>query len=323
MKKIYTLFSFFALISFTAFTQTAEIIEGFEDYPCDTRVYQETGWWSGWDCGGACAIWVDCSIAHSGTHSGLVTPYVSDDDYVDAILSMGNKIFGQWILGFWMYVPAGKEAYFNLQGITPVDTGNWIIGNIFFNKDGANPGDAYIDWSTSDTSDDTHFTYPEDQWFRVIFNFDITTGINAATFAMYIDDNQVVDPGTPLADGNGTYPPGLGGMEFFSISANNTYYIDDIFFGDPDSGDPFPSGTADALTAKGFEYYPNPVQDELVIKAKQNIDAVNITDVLGQTVYYAKNLNTFNTIDTSHLKSGMYFVSVQIGDSEGTVKIMK
>ncbi len=286
-----------------------------ESYAVGSPIYQDH--WEDWGCGGTCAIMSSDAQAHSGAKSGFVIPNV-DPDYTDAVLNLGNKIYGQWGFSFYMYVPAGKTAYFNLQGVVPVTSGNWIIGNIFFNKDAADPGNGFLDWSTSDTEDDSYFTYPEDQWFQVIFNFDISAGINAATFSMYVDGNEAVAPGTPLADGAGTYPPGLGGVDFYSIDGNNEYYIDDVFYKDE-----FIEVGVEDLTAKGFEYYPNPVQDELVIKANQNIDAVNITNVLGQTVYSAKNLNTFNTIDTSNLKSGMYFVSVQIGDSEGTVKIMK
>ncbi len=61
-------------------------------------------------------------------------------DGVDPVLDLGNKIFGQWGLEFWMYIPTDKEAYMNIQGQTPIGSGEWVIGNWFFNQDGANPG---------------------------------------------------------------------------------------------------------------------------------------------------------------------------------------
>ena len=73
-----------------------------------------------------------------------------------------------------MYIPAGKTAYYNLQGTVPIGSGEWIVGNIFFNQDGANPGGGSIDDSALGAVD---FTYPEGQWFPVVMNFDISAGI--------------------------------------------------------------------------------------------------------------------------------------------------
>lgn len=32
---------------------------------------------------------------------------------MDVVLDLGNKIFGEWGLDFWMYVVFGKEVYMN------------------------------------------------------------------------------------------------------------------------------------------------------------------------------------------------------------------
>ena len=58
-------------------------------------------------------------------------------DGVDPVLDLGNKIFGTWYLTHQMYVPTGKVAYMNIQGQTPIGSGEWVIGNWFFNQDGA------------------------------------------------------------------------------------------------------------------------------------------------------------------------------------------
>ncbi len=55
-------------------------------------------WWS-W------CIWIGHALARSGT-LWLSEVMV----YPDAVLDLGNKIFGQWGLEFWMYIPAGKTA---------------------------------------------------------------------------------------------------------------------------------------------------------------------------------------------------------------------
>ena len=63
--------------------------------------------------------------ARSGAKSG----YIPGDGTTDAVLDLGNKIFGEWGLEFWMLVPNDKEGYFNLQGTVPIGSGEWVVGN--------------------------------------------------------------------------------------------------------------------------------------------------------------------------------------------------
>ncbi len=70
-----------------------------------------------------------------------------------------------WGLSFWMLVPNDKEAYFNLQGAVPIGSGEWAVGNIFFNQDLLTPGEGQIDGA----HDGAHFfDYPQGEWFKVI-----------------------------------------------------------------------------------------------------------------------------------------------------------
>ena len=83
----------------------------------------------------------------------------------------------------------------NLQGSVPIGAGEWIVGNIFFNQDGTNPGGGSIDDSAIGAVD---FTYPEGQWFPVVMNFDISQGIGAATWQFNINGVDVLPAGTPF-----------------------------------------------------------------------------------------------------------------------------
>ncbi|MBV1924844.1 MAG: T9SS type A sorting domain-containing protein, partial [Flavobacteriaceae bacterium] len=72
-----------------------------------------------------------------------------------------------------------------------------------------------------------------------------------------------------------------------------------------------------------FSAYPNPVKDILQLNANEEISSVVIYNVLGQEVYNA-SVNAFSsTIDMASYNSGVYFVKVNIGDTQGTVKILK
>ena len=163
--------------------------------------------------------------ARSGTKSG----YIPGDGTTDAVLDLGNKIFGEWGLEFWMYIPSDKEAYMNVQGSVPIGAGEWVIGNWFFNQDLLTPNIGTIDNTALGL---VEFSFPHDQWFRVVMNVDISQGIALATIQINIDDADVLPAGTPFTDSEGTTPTSLGGINIYSISANMEVYFDDLCYGE-------------------------------------------------------------------------------------------
>ncbi len=144
-------------------------------------------------------------------------------------LDLGNKIFGQWGLEFWMYIPSDKVAYMNIQGSVPIGSGEWVIGNWFFNQDGANPGVGTIMILLLGR---VEFNFPHDQWFPVVMNVDISLGIALATIQINIDGAEVLPAGTPFTSADGTTPTSLGGINIYSLSANHEVYFDDFCFGE-------------------------------------------------------------------------------------------
>jgi len=312
MKKNYFLAVLFA---FGMVTANAQFNDDMESYTAGAPIYG--GWWTDWGCGGTCALEGSSAFAQSGSLSGFIGASTGQD----AVLDMGNKIFGPWGLKFAMYIPSGNEGYFNLQGTVPIGAGEWIVGNIYFNKDGVDPGNGYIDYSTSDTSLWTYFTFPHDQWFDVVINVDINSGIGAATWEFGVDGVVAVPAGTPFTDAASTYPTSLGGIDYYSIGAATTFYLDDFDY--INAFQPITSAGISDLAAKGFTAYPNPVRNVLNLNANEEISSVVIYNVLGQQVYSAK-VNALNsTVDMSGFASGAYMVKVNIGGTEGIVKILK
>jgi hypothetical protein len=248
------------------------------------------------------------AYAVSGTQSMLV-----GGDGVDPVLDLGNKIFGTWYLTFQMYVPSGKEAYMNIQGQTPIGSGEWVIGNWFYNYQLATPGEGSIDNSALGN---VTFNFPHDEWFEVQVNVDISNGISLATIEIKVDGVDVLPAGTAFTDSAGTVPTSLGGVNIYSISTENEVYFDDYVYSDTNVG------TQD-FAAKGFSAYPNPVNNVLNLQANEAISNVAIFNVLGQEVYRA-NINAMTSqVDMSQMASGAYFVKVNIGGVEGTVKVIK
>jgi len=218
MKKTYFTIAF---IFFVITITNAQFIDDMESYTDGQPI--NNSHWTNWGCGGGagCDLMSSSAEAQEGNLSGLI----SNDGTTDAVLNLGNKIFGEWGLSFWMYIPSEKEAYWNLQGTVPIGAGEWIVGNFFFNQDNANPGIGYIDNTVMGV---VSFSFPHDQWFRVVMNCDITTGISNATWQLDIDGANVIPVGTDFADSTGNIPQSLGGIDFFSISIDNILYLDNF-----------------------------------------------------------------------------------------------
>lgn len=74
---------------------------------------------------------------------------------------------------------------------------------------------------------------------------------------------------------------------------------------------------------EGFSFYPNPVQDHLLLKAKQKIDQVEVYNLLGQQLIMAKpNVSSYQ-LKLNSLKAGLYFIKVKSEGKTGTYKVVK
>ncbi|PKA83462.1 putative secreted protein (Por secretion system target) [Ulvibacter sp. MAR_2010_11] len=316
MKKNYFLAALFSFAMIGANAQFA--MDDMESYGGgNTPILQDH--WGSWDGTAGTAMFSSNAHAQSGSLSG----YVDGSTTMDPLLLLGDKIFGSWGVKFSMYIPSGKVGYWNLQGQETPGI-QWVVGNIYFGNSGIGGDtetDGRIDMSTGDETDDFTFTFPKDQWFTVIMNFDFNAGAGASTWTLWVDNAEVVAPGTPFADGTGVYAQALGAINLYSLSTDNEMYVDDVeyindFYPDPNLG-------IGDLNAKGFAAYPNPVSNVLNLRANEEISSVAIFNVLGQQVYNAK-VNALNsTIDMSSYASGAYFVKVNVSGTEGIVKIVK
>jgi len=303
MKKIYLL----ALAAFAlSFTVNAQIIEDdFEFYDLGDMGNQNPGVWSTWsgvpDDGSNIIVADDNTI---DDQSG----YVGPDSVQDVMLLLGNETSGDYTLAFEMYVTSGSTGYFNIQGETESGgagaggTGVFNSSNLYFNNAGGAPG-VFEDETTGETG-----TYPEDAWFPVSIYLDV----DGLTYVISIDGSAVNAVPVPFqADAT------LGGIDFFSIDAQNNYWIDNVLFVNGTIG------ASDDFSADKFSVYPNPVQDVLNIRSTTSVDAIAVYDVLGKLVLEATPDAISPSVDMSALTSGAYLVKVTINGASKTVKVIK
>jgi hypothetical protein len=69
--------------------------------------------------------------------------------------------------------------------------------------------------------------------------------------------------------------------------------------------------------------YPNPVQEFVVVTANTPIDALVLTNVVGQTILEAKVGSTSKELDLSQLIPGIYYLTISVDGKMSTTTIVK
>lgn len=118
-------------------------------------------------------------------------------------------------------------------------------------------------------------------------------------------------------------------LSLTGLMAGNTYYLQ-LWNGGGASEGTFDITLSDAslsLTSleddKGFTYFPNPVKNELTLKAQNTIQNVSVFNMLGQEVLRATPNTLQSNLDMNGLSQGAYFVQVTINNVTETVRILK
>jgi len=74
---------------------------------------------------------------------------------------------------------------------------------------------------------------------------------------------------------------------------------------------------------EGFEYFPNPTNNNLTLRAQNSIQKVNIYNMLGQEVMEIMPNTISINVDISNLSVGAYFVKVTINNVTKTIRVVK
>ena len=72
-----------------------------------------------------------------------------------------------------------------------------------------------------------------------------------------------------------------------------------------------------------FEYFPNPVEDELTLKAQANIDSIEVLNILGQSLISLSPSVMEAKVDMSSLLTGAYFVRLSVQGEIDTFRVLK
>jgi hypothetical protein len=79
----------------------------------------------------------------------------------------------------------------------------------------------------------------------------------------------------------------------------------------------------DDLGMSQFTYYPNPVKDQLTIRAQSNVKDITVFNMLGQVVSSQSPNAKDCLVNMAAMQSGAYFVQISIGSTVEMVRVLK
>ena len=193
---------------------TVLICDNFDSYLTTGKLAKQspTNWstWSGTTGTTEDGI-ISIEQAASAPNSFKIVSTIAAGGPQDVVLKLGNKSTGRYSLKWKMYIPTGKEGYYNIQEVIPIPnpnpTGNWNMDS-YFEANGA--GRVGIE-----NVNKLAFTYPYAKWFQVEHIIDLDNNV-----LTYFIDGKLV--------GKISYPDKLGGVDFYGANASNQYYVDDV-----------------------------------------------------------------------------------------------
>ncbi|GGD85578.1 hypothetical protein GCM10011312_07050 [Planktosalinus lacus] len=169
-------------------------------------------------------------------------------------------------------------------------------------------------------------------WYKFTAQIDgqVVAGISSAAteggIIFYTAEDENATSGSDLTWFNAPNNPCAGGnITSIEAIAGNTYYV---FTGMDDPYGDFSINLSQILnnsdfTIVDFNYYPNPVVEQLNFSSKTTIDHIKVYNLLGQVVLNEIINNTSGSLDMRHLTNGMYLAEVTSGDIKTTAKILK
>lgn len=244
-----------------------------------------------------------------------------------------SVVYGSTDYDFINEAYIGTAIVFNPSMTTPVATGTvWDVrtgdkGLYFFaatsllNDDyfispqmdlGGAIGSAVSFWAKSLTAD-----YGLER-FEVLLS---TTGTAVADFTVNLSGGELQAP----VDIYTEYAYDLTAYDGQQVYIAIHYMAQDSFVLQVDDFlvDATSVSSVNELQALGFSYYPNPVVNSLNMRADAAIDNVSVLNLLGQEVLNVSPSKLQSNVDFSDLNAGVYLVNVQIGNANGTFKVVK
>jgi hypothetical protein len=207
MQKSLLSFMAIAAMIFSGAAIAQPISDNFDSYTLGPLSSQAAHWatWSG-ASGGA----DDASVTDLESASPGQSLLLAEGGAQDMILLLGNQVGGVYELEWKMLIPEDKTGYYNIQESETPGVA-WNL-DVYFNQMSTSPGVATVVIGTTPSAT---FDFTHGEWFTLRHVIDL----NANTLELFKDDVSVYSM---------NYQGNLGAINFYSIDANNRYFVDDV-----------------------------------------------------------------------------------------------
>ena len=272
------------------------------------------------------------------TEAGVVTnPYTltgltTETDYEFYVLAdCGGGDLSTWVGPFAFSTlppPPANDDCTGAISLTP--------GSVF----DSNPVDGTVGGATNDAEANGCGLDGPGVWYTVVVpadgNITIETGPDAATSNG--DFDSVIeafsgDCGSLVSiecdDDDAAGFDGKSLLELTGLASGETIYIR-VWEYNGDETEPFSISAYNATLSvdsfdneNAFSYFPNPVKNELTLKAKNTIQNVSVLNMLGQEVLRISPNALESKLDMNTLSQGSYFVQVTINNVTEIVRVIK
>ncbi len=191
--------------------------DDFEPYDNTMPLGPQSLFWTTWS--GAEGGEEDGIISTEQANNGLQSLYIQgadpDGGPQDVVLLLGDSTSGRYQLDFWIYIPEGSGAFYNVQHIFVPNA--WeLASRITFEVS----GNAALETSMGEG---TTFEFDHDTWFKISQIIDMDnnwTGIQVDGENIY----QWPFSGQPFMINQ------LAAVNFYPLDDTHAFYIDDILF---------------------------------------------------------------------------------------------
>ena len=269
--------------------------------------------WSGVPDDGTNILVVDDFMPPNGSSQQA---HIGPNSTQNCLLDLFNLTSGEYFLFLYMYIPAGSNASLNIQGETETNAvtgfqgagsgGAGIFNSDMMYFDGTiGPTGIFTDFTTGD-----HGEFPLDEWFTFQINFDLD---NVKYHIEQPYEGMTIDADPVSFQGDAT----LGGINLTSTDENTNYWIDLLLFLEPGII------AIDDFSSTNFKLFPNPVTDILNIESEASVSEIEVYNTLGKQVLKTRPNAISPSLDMSALSSGVYLVSVTIGNTSKIFKVVK
>lgn len=227
-------------------------------------------------------------------------------------------------------VPANTTFYLSDFKISTMQLGNIVNASISIrNSVDDLPGEVIYTVENKGPKTENFFGYWPFEGFplevvAVDLEFEFDEPIELTEGKYFIEVHNVVNvPFTDFLAWEATSLPGIGGNALESFDGGETWAEAEGFNLVFDvSGFCKETLSVNDLEKPDFNFYPNPVKDELNITSKSEIKNISIYNVSGQRVFVSRSNS--NKINTSALSTGVYMVKAELANGQiETFKIVK